>query len=173
MPQEAVNPVTIGADIIKQIEKLSTSSTVVNLLSFNSGEEDWKAGTSEQAKIVGCYFIDGNESLNALKKRIQSIVAPFGSVTFHEFHSPTVNTSQEVDLVFKAAQKIGVKDICKLENCKMAAEDFSEYLKHVPGCYFLVGAGESTASLHTPLYDFPDEILATAAQLMIHIAIEG
>ncbi|MEM7176005.1 MAG: hypothetical protein AAF443_08845 [Chlamydiota bacterium] len=54
----------------------------------------------------------------------------------------------------------------------MAAEDFSEYLKVVPGCYFLIGAG-NIASLHTSTYDFPDEILATAASMFLQIALNN
>ena len=145
--------------------------TVVNLLGFNSG--DWKQGTSEQTEIVGCYFVEGEESYFQLKQCIESIVGTHGSVIFYEFQSPTVNTFQETELAFFAAQKAGIVDIQRLENCKMVAEDFSEFLKHVPGCYFLIGAGEKIASLHTPFYDFPDEILATAAQIMLQIAIEG
>lgn len=169
-PKDAINPVTIGAGIIKEIEALSIPMTIVNLLGFNSG--DWKLGTSEQAEIVGCYFVEKVEAYLQLKQRIESIIGRHGVVTFHEFQSATVNTLRETELVFSAAYKAGVKNIQRLENCKMAAEDFSEFLKHVPGCYFLIGAGEGKAPLHTPLYDFPDEILATAAQLLLQIAIE-
>ena len=168
-PKDAINPVTIGAGIVKEIEALSTDRTVVSLLGFNSG--DWKHGTPEQAEIVGCYFIEGNESLNQLKKQIQSIVGLHGTVVFHEFQSPTVNAPKEAELVFSAGRKADIKDIQKLGSCKMAAEDFSEYLKFVPGCYFLIGAGETAAALHTPAYDFPDEILSEAASLMLQIAL--
>ncbi|MBM3184486.1 MAG: amidohydrolase [Chlamydiae bacterium] len=168
-PKDTINPVTIGASIVKAIEAFSTDRTVINLLSFNSG--DWKHGTSEQAEIVGCYFVEGNESLNQLKKQIQSIVGTHGNVAFHEFQSPTVNTPKETELVFSAGQKADIKDIQKLRSCKMTAEDFSEYLKFVPGCYFLIGAGEAAAALHTPTYDFPDEILSEAAGLMVQIAL--
>lgn len=167
-PKDSINPVTIGASIIKEIEALSTDRAVVNLLGFNSG--DWKQGTPEQAEIVGCYFIERTKSLDQLKKQIQSIVGAQGAVVFHEFQSPTVNTPKETELVFSAGQEAKIKDIEKLEFCKMAAEDFSEYLKFVPGCYFLIGAGE-TAALHTPTYDFPDEILSEAAGLMVQIAL--
>lgn len=169
-PRDAINPVTIGANIVKEIEALSIPMTIVNLLGFNSG--DWTQGTSVQTEIVGCYFVERAEAYLKLKQRIESIVGEFGSVAFHEFQSPTINTASETEIVFSSAHKAGITKIQRLENCKMAAEDFSEYLKIVPGCYFLMGAGESKEALHTPLYDFPDEILAPAAQLMIQIAME-
>ena len=169
-PRDAINPVTIGASIVKELEALCIPKAIVNLLGFNSG--DWTQGTSLQTEIVGCYFIEGAEVYLQLKQRIESIVGKFGSVTFHEFQSPTINTSSETETVLIAAQQADIAKIQRLDNCKMAAEDFSEYLKIVPGCYFLIGAGESKAALHTPLYDFPDEILAPAAQLMIQIAMQ-
>ncbi|MBX9922890.1 MAG: amidohydrolase [Rhabdochlamydiaceae bacterium] len=170
-PKDAINPVTIGVGIVKEIEALSIPMTVINLLGFNSG--DWKQGTSERTEIVGCYFVEGEEAYLQLKQRIESIVGEHGTVTFHEFQSATVNTPQETEQVFFAARKAEIKDVQRLESCKMAAEDFSEYLKYVPGCYFLMGAGERTASLHTPFYDFPDEILTTAAQMFLQIAMEN
>ncbi len=169
-PRDAINPVIIGANIVKEIEALSIPSTIVNLLGFNSG--DWTQGTSVQTEIVGCYFVEGTEAYLKLKQRIESISGKFGSVTFHEFQSPTINTSSETEIVFRAAHKAEMTKITRLENCKMASEDFSEYLKIIPGCYFLIGAGESKAALHTNLYDFPDEILAPTAQLIIQIAME-
>lgn len=168
-PYDAINPVIIGASLINDIKALSINRTVVNLLGFNSG--DWKQGTSEQAEIIGCYFIEGNDNLNLLKKQLQSIVEPHGTVEFHEFQSPTVNTPKETELVFLAGRDAEIQDIQRLEHCEMAAEDFSEYLKFVPGCYFLIGAGETAAALHTAAYDFPDEILSEAAALMVHIAL--
>ena len=73
-----------------------------------------------------------------------------------------------------------LREICKDRYLKMDAlfpgkmgDDFSEYLKHVPGCYFLIGAGENAASLQTPLYDFPDGILFAAAQIFLQIAIDN
>lgn len=168
-PKEAINPVTIGAGLVQQIEALSIPMAVINLLGFNSG--DWKLGTSERAEIVGCYFVEGQEAYCQLKQHIEAIVGTYGSVAFHEFQLPTVNSCQETEMVFAAARKAGLTNIQRLESCRMAAEDFSEYLKAVPGCYFLIGAGEKTASLHTSSYDFPDEILAAAAQVMLQIAM--
>lgn len=172
-PKDAINPVTIGAQMIQKLENLPSSLVTLNVLSFNSGQEDWKKGTSEQAELIGCYFIDGRESLDAFKQKVQAIVGSLGSVVFHEFHAPTLNSPKETELVFAAAEKMGIQEIHKLDTCKMAAEDFSEYLKHVPGCYFLIGAGESKPFVHTSAYDFPDEILAPTARLMVQIAIEA
>lgn len=170
-PSSAINPVVIGAGIVQKMDPLSIPMTFVNMLGFNSGA--WKQGTSEQTEIVGCYFTEGEDSYFQLKQSLESIVNTNGSIVFHPFQSPTINTPLETELLFSAAHAIKVRNIQRLNSCKMAAEDFSKYLKHVPGCHFLVGAGESTPSLHTSHCNFPDEILATAAQLMVQIALTG
>lgn len=50
----------------------------------------------------------------------------------------------------------------------MAAEDFSYYLKHKPGCFFFTGNGDS-AQLHNDRYDFNDAALAHGAALWINL----
>ncbi|MBS0622082.1 MAG: amidohydrolase, partial [Verrucomicrobia bacterium] len=169
-PKKGINPVIIGAGIIKEIEALSLPKTVVNLLGFNSG--DWQQGTSERAELVGVYFVEGEQELREVKERIQAITPPFGTVAFHDFHAPTVNSLKETEQVFSAAKAAGLQEIVLLPECKMVGEDFSEYLSRLPGCYFLIGAGEKTPSLHTSFFDFPDAILLNAAHVMVQLALK-
>lgn len=170
-PQDGVNPVSIGAQTVQKIENISIENTIINLIGFNT--RDWKLGMSEKAEIVGCYFLEGENDFKKLQKTILSIVEPYGSVIFYEYQAPTINSANETEKVLSAAKKAGIHDIQILDACKMAAEDFSEYLKMVPGCYFLIGAGEAAASLHTPQYDFPDQILETPAEVLVQIALSN
>lgn len=55
----------------------------------------------------------------------------------------------------------------------IAAEDFSEYLKHITGCFFLVGAGEAVGSVHTNQFEFNDNIIAAAASTICHTIIDS
>ena len=41
----------------------------------------------------------------------------------------------------------------------MGAEDFSYMLEEKPGAYIWLGAGENSEKLHSPFYDFNDELL--------------
>lgn len=49
------------------------------------------------------------------------------------------------------------------------SEDFANYLLLYPGCFFGIGAGENHLELHHPHYDFPDEIIAPAADFFYKI----
>lgn len=49
-------------------------------------------------------------------------------------------------------------------------EDFGLFTQHFPGAMFGLGAGLSTPALHTPDYDFPNEVLETGANMFLEIA---
>ena len=46
----------------------------------------------------------------------------------------------------------------------MGGEDFAFFLQKVPGSYFLLGNGD-TSLVHTPTYNFNDEILPLGASI--------
>jgi hippurate hydrolase len=62
----------------------------------------------------------------------------------------------------------------------MAAEDFSYFLLAKPGCYFLIGngGGEHLAEgsdagpcvLHSPNYDFNDELIPLGGSMWVRLA---
>ena len=51
----------------------------------------------------------------------------------------------------------------------MGSEDFSYFLKEVPGAFAWIGNGKS-ASLHNPKYDFNDNILCIGASFLATLA---
>ena len=51
----------------------------------------------------------------------------------------------------------------------MAAEDFSYMLQQRDGAYIWLGAGKDSANLHSPLYDFNDELLPIGASLWVRM----
>lgn len=181
MPENAINPVTIGAKIITEIEHLrkecDSRSIVFNIIRFESGEI--KGGMTDSAKILGIYYTENEESLVFLKHSLDLILQKISKETlinyhhhFAEFHTPTINTANETDFVLNTARQIlNPKDVIELPKCMVAAEDFSEYLKRVPGCFFLVGAGDNAAAVHTAHYDFPDKIIPVAAMMMANMAV--
>ena len=51
----------------------------------------------------------------------------------------------------------------------MASEDFSYMLQQKAGAYIWLGAGENSQNLHSPLYDFNDELLPMGASLWVRM----
>ena len=54
----------------------------------------------------------------------------------------------------------------------MFSEDFSFMLNARPGAFIFLGAGEDRAQLHTPDYDFNDEILTLGAGYWVSLVRE-
>ncbi|MFW0790166.1 N(2)-acetyl-L-2,4-diaminobutanoate deacetylase DoeB2 [Gordonia sp. CPCC 205333] len=52
----------------------------------------------------------------------------------------------------------------------MASEDFSYYLRALPGAFALIGAGATASPLHSGNYDFNDDLIDPAARVLIRLA---
>ena len=52
----------------------------------------------------------------------------------------------------------------------MGSEDFSYMLEEKPGAYIWLGAGTSSEKLHSPNYDFNDELLPIGVQYWTDLA---
>jgi metal-dependent amidase/aminoacylase/carboxypeptidase family protein len=57
----------------------------------------------------------------------------------------------------------------------MAAEDFAEYQKRVPGVFFFLGVngGRGGAPLHSAKFDFDEDVLLTGAEVYRRLVQEG
>jgi hippurate hydrolase len=97
---------------------------------------------------------------------------------FHRNYPPTVNHVAETAFVRQALLDMGatVQDF----EPTMGAEDFSYYLLHKPGCYFLIGNGDGThrvgghglgpCTLHNPSYDFNDALIPVGGTMWVRLA---
>ena len=85
-------------------------------------------------------------------------------------YPPTIN--HEADALF--ARKV-ISDVLGKDGLDtdltptMGAEDFSYMLQQKEGAYIWLGAGESSQNLHSPLYDFNDELLPMGASLWVRM----
>lgn len=80
--------------------------------------------------------------------------------------------SQAVQDVFPATENTAscaqkVLDLCGgqlLRTPMRWSEDFGHYLRHCPGAFFGIGAGEAHPPLHTEAYEYPDALLMPTVQ---------
>jgi len=80
----------------------------------------------------------------------------------------TVNSISETDISAKAAiDLVGEDKVVRNPTPTMGSEDFSYMLQARPGCYVWLGIGlgegEYGCTLHSPNYDFNDDVLPTGA----------
>jgi amidohydrolase len=88
----------------------------------------------------------------------------------------TSNTPALADFIAKtAAAALGEQAFIWAPRPAMWGEDFAFYLKHVPGCFFVLGVQpmevDSYPMLHNPRFDFTDAAVAVGIRMMVSAAV--
>lgn len=183
LPHLAIDPIYIGSLIVQALQSLSSRLTdpvepiVLSINQFHAG-----SATNiipDTAEISGSLRISSLDMREKAKQQIQHIASSIAAahnataiVNIPDGYPPVVNTKAETDLVLQTANTLfGQEKAVLLANMVMPAEDFSYFLQKIPGCYFFIGAGVNKPSLHSAYYDYNDEILATALQMMTQVAL--
>jgi amidohydrolase len=87
---------------------------------------------------------------------------------FEEFYA-NYNHPQAYELVAESAKELNLA-WHEMKNPFRWTEDFGLFSSVFTGAMFGLGAGENTPALHSPDYDFPDELLETGVKMFCHIA---
>jgi amidohydrolase len=82
------------------------------------------------------------------------------ALDFDSYYPPTVNAPQCADKAMAAAVATAGLEASLAPEPAFTSEDFSFMLEAVPGAYCWLGqaAGPGSPALHTPLYDFNDDV---------------
>ncbi len=88
-------------------------------------------------------------------------------MTFDELYPPVINHEKETQHVIRVAETYLGKHLVSSENLPLtASEDFSYFLEHRPGCFFMLGIKKPsetvTKTLHTSTYNFNDDMIPYA-----------
>ncbi|MBQ0016090.1 MAG: amidohydrolase [Bacteroidales bacterium] len=183
-PEKGINPGRAIAQIINQILDLSSAVDAdidqfrqATLICTKIGDEAFgtSAGYGQVMFTLRAYTNQNMRQLQDAADTIAQTAAHKYGLTlntslrepFHatENHPQCVNHIR--DIALRHHYVITEKDLPF-----RWSEDFAEYLLHYPGALFGIGAGKNHPELHHPDYDFPDEIINPAAQLLLSIACE-
>jgi amidohydrolase len=108
-----------------------------------------------------------------MEERIHSQAKRAGldcDIEYTEIFHAIRNVDAAVAQVAAAATSLGL-DVHYEEDPFTWGEDFGRFTAMYQGAFFGIGAGENTAALHRPDYDFPDELLLSAP-LLFHRLID-
>ena len=84
--------------------------------------------------------------------------------SIHEAFAATMNSSREVDAVERAANDLKLS-VNKIRDAFPWSEDFGRFGDICPTCLFGLGCGFEHEPLHSPSYDFEDEIIDTGVDV--------
>jgi hippurate hydrolase len=110
------------------------------------------------------------EEIEAVAKAAASTTGCDVSMELRPGYPPTIN--HEKDAIF--AQKI-ISEVLGPDGLdtditpSMGAEDFSYLIQQKEGAYIWLGAGRDSQNLHSPLYDFNDDLLPLGASLWVRL----
>ena len=182
MPSNSIDPIVCGAAIVQNLQHIVSRNSnpketlVITVASFQSGKAN--NVIPKTAKLNGTIRYYNEEVGKMAKKRFYDVIsstsAAFGArsvITFKKGYPATVNHKKQSEFAYSVAQKVNGINSSNIQNPMMGSEDFSYFLKEVPGAFAWIGNGNS-ASLHNPKYDFDDNILCTGASFLATLAEE-
>ena len=131
----------------------------------------------EIVRIAGTARTHSVGARETLERRLREIGAGVAALTgtsieltFRHGPDAIVNDPVVTEICERAvAELIGVDAIERITIPSLGGEDFSEYLAHVPGCFFRLGSrlGDAPAPLlHSGHFDVADDVLVLGAKLM-------
>jgi hippurate hydrolase len=166
--------------VSRETDPLASAVISVTNLTAGSGAENVITG---QARISGTVRTYNQDLRNTLEARIaamaESIAAAFAltsEFTYARLMDPVVNHAESTQLCQQAAAAlVGEENVHDFEPV-MGGEDFGAFLQHRPGAFIVLGQAEPdpasphNVGVHSPFYDFNDNIIPTAATYFAELA---
>ncbi len=184
MPHQAVDVVVAGSALVQALQSLVSrdidplDAAVVSVTRFHAGHADnVLPETAELGGTVRTLNPALQDVLEAGMRRVCAGIAAAYRVSidvrYERGYPPTVNAADATAIAREAAQQVaGVDAVHTQLRPSMGAEDFAYIARAVPACYVWLGNGpiEGGCMLHSPHYDFNDEVIATGIRYWVRLA---
>ena len=190
MINHAIDPVIIGAEIITSIQTLISQRTnpldpaIIYFPIFETNVQDTGV-VPEIATLRGIIRTLSVQLRSELEQRARelcnNIAAAHGaaaSVTIYADSDEVYNHTETTLKAYEVASGIvGDQNVDMHYTPTMSGEDFGSYVCEVPGTFIFIGQGEpddhkdaSSYSLHSPYYDFNDNIIPLGVEYWVRLA---
>lgn len=189
MPHRTRDPIPAMAGVIQAVQNIVSRETdpletvVVSITNANAGTGAFNV-IPDRAVIQGSVRTLLPEKSRKVEKALREIfegnaITYAVKVAFEYEHcvGPTVNHPEQTALCAVVASEIvGEENVDANVTPAMTAEDFGAMLQEVPGCYIWLGQATGKEGrpcnhgLHTPDYDFNDDVIAIGAEYWVRLA---
>ncbi|WP_284615768.1 M20 aminoacylase family protein [Aquabacterium humicola] len=191
MPHLGLDPVPAACQMVLAFQTIVSRNLrpidtgVISVTMLHTGEAT--NVIPESCVLEGTVRTFTSEVLDLIERRMQQVAestaAAFECSCEFEFvrnYPPTINHEAETEFARRVlGEVVGAENVVEFEPT-MGAEDFSYYLQHKPGCYFMIGNGDGThrhsghgmgpCMLHNPSYDFNDDLIPLGATAWVRLA---
>ncbi|MDI4646176.1 M20 metallopeptidase family protein [Cohnella hashimotonis] len=186
IPDQGIDPILCAGAIVMSLQSLVSRETspfdpvVVTIGSIHAGDANNVIPSAcRMTGTVRAFDPDVRERLPAGIERIVTRIADSyrcsASLTYIRQTQVLINHPEAARKVAEAIDAVAGPGRRLEAAPTLAGEDFSEYLKHVPGCFFWLGSGPSENAeyafgLHHPRFELNEACLPLGAALLAGIA---
>ncbi len=174
MPHVGRDVITIGAEVVQALQTIVSrklapgAGAVVSFTEFmTDGQRNVLPGNATLKGDVRARSPEDRKSIEGFMRQIaQGVATAHGvhiDVAFDTVFAETINAAEPAQAVARAARSIGLETIADREPMSFS-EDFAHFCAAIPGCFLLMGNGETGPHgqpLHSNDFDFNDELLST------------
>jgi len=187
-PHMAVDPILAAADVVTSVQMIQTREIDVlkpTLIMFGR----LKAGTAKniipaEAELSGtirCLYEGGPDSPEKPAERFKRVVEDVCrkhrcecDVNFNAENFTLINDAAMTELVRKtAADVVGSDNL--IDYIGTAGEDFAEFAKRIPSCFYFLGAGNAQKGTdfpqHHPCFDIDEAVLPMGVEMHVRTAM--
>jgi hippurate hydrolase len=188
LPHQTIDPIAISAQVITALQQVisrRSNPLIPSVLTFGKIAGGFATNViPDKVEILGTFrTMDEKWRYEAHKLVVditEQICASYGAKAIVEipkgypslFNDPALTAQAET----WAKDFIGEEQVHTLD-MRMAAEDFSFYTHHVPGCFFRIGTNknniEFTAPVHNAHFDIDESAMQTGVGLMAWCAVNA
>lgn len=184
-PQKGISPIPAMLTIVDELSRWNNTDIQSNdyflstIVEIHVGEEAY--GVSAGNGVIRATLrAKTDKLLHQHTEQLKNLVATECERTSglqHEMEwlepfSANENDPQSVSLIKSAAIRNNLPYL-ELQTPFSWGEDFGLFTQQYKGAMFGLGSGENCAPLHSPQYDFPDEVIETGVTLFYTIAEEN
>lgn len=179
-PHKAIDPIVVASQVVLAIQNISSRYTnPYEPLTISIGKIEGGTATNiipQEVKLSGTVRAlnskQRKKTLGLIDRTIKGISSSAGAKYKFDIspgYPELVNDKNITSFASTAAVEYGgAKSVFRSEKM-MTAEDFSYYLKKIPGTFFWIGAGNTTG-LHTPTLNIDESVLPHGAGFMAYLA---
>ena len=182
MPQAGRDAITIGSEMVQALQTIVSrklapgAGAVVSVTEFLSdGQRNVLPGHATLKGDVRARVPEDREAIEVFMRQIAAGVAAAHGVTvaveFNTEFIEVINAEAPTKAVVRVSEALGRETIPDRSPMSFS-EDFAHFCAAVPGCFLLLGNGESGANaqpLHASDYDFNDALLPIGANFWANL----
>lgn len=184
-PHEAVDALLTACQVVNLLQTIVSrnvdplESAVVTVGTLQSGAK--YNIIADYAKIEGTVRTLNPVVQQNMEKRIKEVVEGVcqstgarAIINYQHGYPILRNNRTMIGILRQVGQKIlKDEDILMIQKPTMGGEDFANYLQHVPGAFFWLGAEkEEFYPIHHPRFDFNEEIMKIGMEFFIRSAFD-